>query len=70
MLVIVESPSKCKRIEEFLGSGYKCIATNGHFRTITDLTSINFDKMKVKYSIIENHRKNLQKMKKESGQTL
>lgn len=65
MLVIVESPSKCKRIEEFLGPGYKCIATNGHFRTITDLTSINFDKMKVKYSIVEKHRKNLQKMKKE-----
>ena len=69
MLVIVESPSKCKLIEEFLGSGYKCVATNGHFRTITDLTSINFDKMKVKYSIIEKHRKNLQKIKKEISKT-
>lgn len=63
MLVIVESPSKCKIIEEFLGPEYKCIATNGHFRTITDLKSINFEK--VKYSIIEKQRKNLQKMKKE-----
>lgn len=65
MLVIVESPSKCKIIEVFLGPEYKCIATNGHFRTITDLKSIDFEKKKVKYSIIEKHRKNLQKMKKE-----
>jgi len=65
MLVIVESSSKCKPIETFLGPKYKCIATNGHFRTITDLTSINFEKMKIKYSIIEKQKKNLQKMKKE-----
>ena len=25
-LVIVESPSKCKKIEEYLGADYKCIA--------------------------------------------
>lgn len=65
MLVIVESPSKCKTIEVFLGSKYKCIATNGHFRTIADLNSIDFSKMKIKYSIIEKQRKILQKMKKE-----
>jgi len=65
MLVIVESPSKCKIIAEYLGPEYKCIATNGHFRTISDLQSIDFDKMKVKYTIIEKQRKNLQKMKKE-----
>uniref|UniRef100_A0A6C0HRA1 DNA topoisomerase n=1 Tax=viral metagenome TaxID=1070528 RepID=A0A6C0HRA1_9ZZZZ len=65
MLVIVESFSKCKMIEGFLGSEYKCIATNGHFRTITDLNSIDFEKMKIKYSIIEKQQKNLQKMKKE-----
>ena len=69
MLVIVESPSKCKIIAEYLGPEYKCIATNGHFRTISDLQSINFDKMKVKYSIIEKQRKNLQKMKKEISKT-
>ena len=65
MLVIVESPSKCKIIAEYLGPEYKCMATNGHFRTISDLQSIDFDKMKVKYTIIEKQRKNLQKMKKE-----
>lgn len=29
-LLIVESPAKCKKIEEYLGSGYKCIASFGH----------------------------------------
>ena len=30
-LVIVESPSKCKKIEQYLGSGYKVVASFGHF---------------------------------------
>jgi len=30
ILVIVESPAKCKKIEKFLGSGYKCAASFGH----------------------------------------
>ena len=35
-LVIVESPAKCKKIEKFLGQGYKCIASYGHFREFKD----------------------------------
>ena len=31
-LVIVESPAKCKKIESFLGPGYRCIASFGHLR--------------------------------------
>ena len=31
-VVIVESPAKCKKIESFLGPGYKCIASFGHLR--------------------------------------
>jgi DNA topoisomerase-1 len=31
-LVIVESPAKCKKIESYLGIGYKCIASYGHIR--------------------------------------
>ena len=31
-LVIVESPAKCKKIEKFLGPGYKCAASFGHIR--------------------------------------
>ena len=26
-LVIVESPAKCKKIESYLGPGYKCLAS-------------------------------------------
>jgi len=40
-LLIVESPSKCKKIEEYLGTGYKCIASNGHFREVSGLKSID-----------------------------
>jgi DNA topoisomerase-1 len=39
-LVIVESPSKCQKIEGYLGSQYKCIASNGHIRELKGLTSI------------------------------
>ena len=31
-LIIVESPSKCGKIESYLGLDYKCIASMGHFR--------------------------------------
>jgi len=34
-LVILESPSKCKKIEKYLGFQYKCIASNGHIRGLT-----------------------------------
>ena len=40
-LIIVESPSKCKKIEEYLGSEYCCIATKGHIRNIEGLKSID-----------------------------
>ena len=33
-LVIVESPAKCKKIESYLGKGYKCIASFGHITGI------------------------------------
>ena len=40
-LVIVESPSKCKIIESYLGAGYKCVASFGHLRTIASLKDID-----------------------------
>ena len=33
-LVIVESPAKCKKIEAYLGKGYKCVASFGHITGI------------------------------------
>ena len=35
-LIIVESPAKCGKIESFLGSGYKCLASFGHIREIAN----------------------------------
>ena len=40
-LIIVESPSKCSKIEGFLGDEYCCIASKGHIRTIEGLKSID-----------------------------
>ena len=40
-LIIVESPSKCRKIEEYLGFNYKCIATIGHFRAVNSLGSLD-----------------------------
>ena len=40
-LVVVESASKCLKIEAYLGSQYKCIASNGHIRHIESLKSID-----------------------------
>ena len=33
-LVIVESPAKCQKIESYLGSNYKCMASFGHIRQL------------------------------------
>ena len=40
-LLIVESSSKCGKIESYLGDNYKCIACNGHMRMIGGLKSID-----------------------------
>ena len=35
-LIIVESPSKCRTIEKYLGAAYTCIASCGHLREIAN----------------------------------
>ena len=35
-LVIVESNAKCKKIEKYLGNGYKCVASYGHLTHLPD----------------------------------
>ena len=53
-LVIVESPAKCKKIEAYLGPGYKVIASFGHLRNISGLESIDISNdFKPTYSIIQ-----------------
>ena len=39
--VIVESPSKCSKIESYLGPGYKCAATYGHIRVVQSLDDVD-----------------------------
>ena len=51
-LVIVESPSKCKTIEGYLGDKYRVVATCGHFRSLNDLSQIIInDDIQIKYSV-------------------
>ena len=40
-LIIVESPSKCAKIESYLGTNYCCIASKGHIRSVNGLRSID-----------------------------
>tara|TARA_B100001287_G_scaffold276730_1_gene289005 strand:- start:30330 stop:32702 length:2373 start_codon:yes stop_codon:yes gene_type:complete len=40
-LIIVESPSKCSKIESYLGQNYKCIASKGHIRELDGLKNID-----------------------------
>ena len=43
-LLIVESPAKCKKIQEFLGPGWRVQATMGHIRALKEeLEGIGFD---------------------------
>ena len=64
-LIIVESPSKCKKIEDFLGDDYKCIASKGHLREIDGLRSINTrSNFEVKFSNIKEKEGHIENMKK------
>ena len=52
-LVIVESPAKCKKIESYLGPGYKVMASFGHLRNISALSSIDIpNNFNTTYSVI------------------
>jgi len=54
ILVIVESPAKCKKIESYLGENYKCISCYGHLRELKGLTSIDIlNQFHPNYTIIE-----------------
>jgi DNA topoisomerase-1 len=54
-LVIVESPAKCKKIEGYLGPGYKCMATFGHLRELTNLANVDMsNNFTAKYTVVDN----------------
>jgi len=62
-LVIVESPAKCGKIEEYLGPSYKCIASYGHLRQLNSLKNID-ENFVPTYTIIEKKRQQIDKIKK------
>ena len=67
-LVIVESPAKCKKIEEYLGPGYKCVATYGHIRELPSLKNIDIENnFSPTYLLIDNavKNKNIEFLRKE-----
>lgn len=62
--VIVESPAKCSKIEKYLGAGYKCMASYGHFRELNSLKNIDIkDNFKPKFTISNNKLNNIKKLK-------
>lgn len=65
-LVIVESPSKCSKIESYLGPKYKCIASKGHIRELSGLKSIDIEKnFSPTFDIISEKKDHIKKMKEQ-----
>ena len=68
ILVIVESPAKCVKIESFLGSGYKCIASFGHIRELDNSFINNVKKIdstfKPEFSLMESKKQQIVKLRK------
>ena len=68
-LVIVESPTKARTLERFLGSDYKIIASMGHVRDLPK-SEIGVDtehEFEPKYIIPRDKRKRVNELKKEAG---
>ncbi len=64
-LLIVESPAKCKKIEGYLGNGYKCMASFGHITELSGLKSIDIDNnFKPSYTIMESKKQQISKLRK------
>jgi len=64
-LVIVESPSKCKKIESYLGVEYACIASIGHLRKIDGLKSIDTkNNHSITFSLMNDKKAHIKEMEK------
>ena len=63
-LLIVESPSKCNKIEGFLGDDYGCIASIGHLQMLNSLKDIDTIKnYEPKFKIIEEKKEHINQMR-------
>ena len=64
ILVIVESPSKCHKIEKYLGPGYKVLSTYGHIMKLNSLENIEiFNNFHCNYDLISDRSENLELMR-------
>ena len=68
-LVIVESPSKSKTIEKYLGNGYKVTSSKGHIRDLATSGKYGLgvdlnDNFKPTYKVIAGKKKDVQALKK------
>jgi len=69
-LVIVESPSKCKKIEKYLNDNddlniYEVVATMGHITELKSLKNIDIENnFKCTYELIESKKKNTEIIRK------
>ncbi|NBK77579.1 type I DNA topoisomerase [bacterium D16-76] len=70
-LVIVESPSKAKTIQKYLGQGYEVIASMGHVRDLPKARlSVDVkDSFKPKYSIIKGKEKLVKELKEAAAKS-
>ena len=69
-LVIVESPSKSKTIEKYLGSDYKVVSSLGHIRDLATTGKYGFgvdieDNFKPNYTLIKGKKKLVTELKKQ-----
>ena len=61
ILVLVESPSKCHKIEKYLGPGYKVIATYGHIMKLNSLENIEIlNNFNCNYDLITDRAENIE----------
>lgn len=70
-LVIVESPTKTKAIEKYLGSDYKVVSSKGHIRDLATSGKFGFgvdieNNFEPKYEAIKGKKKDISSLKKEA----
>ena len=64
ILIIVESPAKCQKIEKYLGPGYKVMGSYGHITHLSNLKQIDFkNNYKPNFEIIESKQAQIVKIK-------
>ena len=64
-LVIVESPAKCDKIENYLGPGFKCMASFGHIQQLPSLKNIDIENnFKPTFEPIDSKKMQISKLRK------